>query len=78
MTAPAIPLSRDNLSGIVSNAINKFERKISGKGAVIAGKVFTLLISKEDMNIIKIIKSLAYQGVLIDVVTETVKHEIEK
>ena len=78
MTAPAIPLSRDNLSGIVSNAINKFGRKISGKGAVIAGKVFTLLISNEDMNIIKIIKSLAYQGVLIDVVTETVKHEIKK
>ena len=33
-----IPLARDNLPGFVSNlsssAINKFERKISGKGAV--------------------------------------------
>ena len=34
----AIPLDRDNLSGLVSNltssAINKFDRKISEKGAV--------------------------------------------
>ena len=34
----AIPLDRDNMSGLVSNltssAINKFDRKISGKGAV--------------------------------------------
>ena len=56
-----IPLARDNLPGLVSNlassAINKFERKISGKGAVRAGKEFTLFIWSEDMNnIIKIIK----------------------
>ena len=43
-----------------------------------AGKGFTLFISNEDMNIIKIIKSLEVSGVLIDVVTETVKHEIKK
>ena len=57
----AIPLARDNLPGLVSNlassAINKFERKVSGKGAVRAGKGFTLFIWSEDMNnIIKIIK----------------------
>ena len=44
-----IPLARDNLPGLVSNltsnAINKFERKISGKGAVRAGKGFALFIS---------------------------------
>ena len=62
LTNIAIPLARDNLPGLVSNltsnAINKFERKISGKGAVRAGKGFTLFISNGDMNdIIKIIKS---------------------
>ena len=46
----AIPSARDNLPGLVSNsisnAINKFERKMSGKGGVRAGKGFTLFISK--------------------------------
>ena len=57
--------------------MNKFEREISGKGAVRAGKAFTSFISNEDMNdIIKIIKSL-HSGVLIDRVTETVKNEIK-
>ena len=83
LTNIAIPLARDNLPGLVSNltsnAINKFERKISGKGAVRAGKGFTLFISNEDMNdIIKIIKSLEDSGVLIDGVTEKVKQEIKK
>ena len=40
-----IPLGGDNLPGLVSNltsnAINKFERKINGKGTVGAGKGFT-------------------------------------
>ena len=49
-----IPLARDNLPGLVSNltssAINKFDRKISGKGAARAGKGFTLFISNKDMN----------------------------
>ena len=58
------------------SAINKFDRKISGKGAVRAGKGFTLFISNEDMNdTIKIIKSLEDSGALIDGVTETVKDE---
>ena len=52
---------------------------MSGKGAVRAGKGFTLFISNEDMNdLIKIIKSLQDSGVLIDGVTEAVKHEIKK
>ena len=76
----AIPLARDNLSGLVSNlflkAINKFKRKTSGKGAVRAGKGFTLFILNEDINdIIKIIKSLEDSNVLFDGITETVKHE---
>ena len=59
--------------------MNRFDRKISGKGAVRAEKGFTLFISHEDMNdIIKIIKSLKDLGVLIDGVTEIVKHEIKK
>ena len=78
LTNVAIPLVRNNLPGIVSNltsnAISKFESKISEKGAVKAGKGFTLFISNEDMNdSIKIIKSLKYLGVSIDRVTETVK-----
>ena len=58
------------MSNLTSNVINKFERRISGKGAVRRGKEFVLLISNEDMNdIIKIIKSLEDSGVLIDGVT---------
>ena len=38
-----------------------------------------MFISSEDLNdIIKIIKSLENLGVLIDNVSETVKHEIKK
>ena len=59
----AIPLARDNFPGLVSNlasnTINRFKRKISEKGAVRAGKVFTLFISNKDINdTIKIIKPL--------------------
>ena len=53
-------------------------KKISGKGDVRAGKRFTSFILNEGMNdIIRIIKSLEDSGVLIDGVTETVKHEIK-
>ena len=42
-----------------SNAINKTERRISGRRVAKAGKEFTSLISNEDMDdIIRIIKSL--------------------
>ena len=62
LTIVAISLATDKLpelvSNLTSNAINKFERIISGKGAVRAEKRFTLFISNEDMiDIIKIIKS---------------------
>ena len=61
LTNIAISLVRDKLPGLVSNltsnAINKFERKISGKGAVRAGKGFTLFTSNVDVNdVIKVIK----------------------
>ena len=80
LTNVAISSVRGNLPGLVSNLtsniINKFERKISGKGAVRTGKRSTLFMSDEDMNdIFKIIKSLEDSGVLIDGVTKTVKHE---
>ena len=63
LTNIAIPLARDNLTGLVSNltssAMNTFDRKISGKGTVRERKVFTSFISNEDLNdVIKIIKSL--------------------
>ena len=55
-----------------------FEKE-SGKGAVRTEKGFTLFISNEDMNdTIKIIKSLKDLGVLIDGVTETLKHDMKK
>ena len=45
------PLTKDNLSGLISNltlgATNKFDRKISGKGAVRAGEGFTVSILKK-------------------------------
>ena len=54
LTNIAISLARDNLPGLVgnltSNATSKFERKISGKGALRARKRFTLFISNEDTN----------------------------
>ena len=66
------------VSNLTSISINKFKRKISEKGVVRAGKEFTLFFSNEDINdIIKTIKSLEDSGVLIDGVTETVKHEIK-
>ena len=79
----AIPLARDSLAGLVSNLISseiyKCDRKISGKGAFRGGKGFSSFISNQNMNdIIKIIKSLEDSGVLIDEVTETVKHEIKE
>ena len=55
------------VSNLASSAISKLDRKISGKGAVRAGKGFASFISSEDMNnIIKIIKSLKDSGALID------------
>ena len=75
-----INLAKDNLPGLVSNlisnAINNFERKVSGKGAVRARRGFILLILNENMDdIIKIIKSLEDSRVLIHGFTESVKNE---
>ena len=82
LTVVAISLARDNLPGLVRNltssAKHKFDRKINEKGAVRAGKGFTLFILNEDMSIIKIIKSLEDSGVLIGGVAKTVKDEIKK
>ena len=75
----AIPLAKNaplNLATKATfSALDNFERKVSGQGAVRAGKGFTLFISKEDMDdSIKIVES----GILIVGATETVKNEIKK
>ena len=62
-----------------SFVLNKFERKISGTGAVRARQTFTLFVLNEDVNdIIEIVESLENSGLLIDGTSETVKHEIKK
>ena len=76
----AISLAKDNLPGfasnLVSNEINRFEIKISGKGAVRG--LAPLVVSNKDKNdIIKIIKSLEDSNALIDGVTETIKHKLK-
>ena len=66
-------------SNAALNAINKFERKISGTGAVRVGKGFILFISNEDVDdFIKIVKSLGNSGILIDRITKAVEHQIKK
>ena len=62
-----------------SSTLGKFERRISGQGAVRAGKRFTLFISNEDMDdIIKTVESLENSGLLNDGASKTVKHEIKR
>ena len=83
ITDLAIYLARNNLPGLesdlASNAINKFEREISEKGARRVAKGFDLFILKESKNdVTKTIKSFEDSGVLTDRVTETLKHEIKK
>ena len=82
MTDLAIPFTKNELPGIVSNiasnaasnALNKFKRRISGKEAVSAGNEFTLFILNEDMDdIIRIIKSPEDSGVLIGGATDRLK-----
>ena len=66
-------------SNAASYAMNNLERRRSGKGAVRAGKGFTLFILNEDIDdIINTVKSLDNSGVLIDGVAEAVKHKIKK
>ena len=53
--------------------------RIASAYNITVGRGFTLFISNEDINdITKIIKSLEDSGVIIDGVTETVKHEMKK
>ena len=78
-----VPLARGKLPGLVSNLNSntkiKFKRKVSGKRVVKARRGFTLFISNEDINdIIKKRKPLEDSGELIDGVTETVKHKMQK
>ena len=55
------------------------KEKISGKGAIKAGERFTLFTSNEDMNdMVNMVKPLEDSSLLINAVTETVKHETKK
>ena len=81
----AVSFTRDNWPGLVSNitwhTINKFEREISGKELWEQEKVYFAHFEWRYGwldGIIKIIKLLEDLGVLIDGITETVKHEIKK
>ena len=59
-----------------SSVIDKFGRKTSRRGAVRAGKRFTLFISNENLDdIMKIVRSIEISILLIDGATKTVKHE---
>ena len=83
LTNVFIPLARDYLPGLVSNltsnAINKSERKISGKEAVRTGKRLTSIYFEwRYENIIKTINSLEDLGVLIDGIIETLNNEIKQ
>ena len=63
-----------NAARAVSNAINEFERKISGKTAIRTGKGFTLFILTEDIDdSIKMVDSLEKPGLLTDVAVVRVK-----
>ena len=82
----AIPVAKDVFPGLVSkiasnaalNEIKKLERRINGKSTARAGKGFTLFISNEDMDIIKIAEPLEKSGLLFDGASKTVKHKIKK
>ena len=53
-------------------------KKISGKEDLRTGRIFTLFIFNGDMdNVIKIVEWIEKWGLLIDVATKTVKHEIK-
>ena len=63
----------------VSTIDGAIQRKMLGGGVVRTGNGIVLVISNEDMDdIIRIIKALENSHVLVDGVSETVKHEIEK
>ena len=65
--------------GIQRKTRGREARAINRARAVRVGKGTTLVISNGDMNdIIRTIKSLKNVGVLIDVVSVTVNHEIKR
>ena len=71
MLAPLTPSAVDDA----------IQRKMRGRGVIVksrTGKGITLVISNEDTNIVRIIKSLENSTVLIDGVSETVQKEIKK
>ena len=54
------------------------QRKMNGRRTVRSGKRIILVILNEDMDdVISIVKSVENSGVLINGVSETVKHKIE-
>ena len=77
-----IPLGKNVLPTLATKAIlyilDRYERKISGKGAVRAGKGSTIFTGNEDMyDIIKIVESIEKSVLLIDDATETAEHGIK-
>ena len=79
----AVCFSKDVLPKLAfkenASILDKFERKISGRGAVRTGKVFTLFILNQVMDdIIKIVKSSETSSILTDGAAEKVQQEIRK
>ena len=79
----AIRLSKHVLPKLATkktaSILDKFGRKISGRGAVMTGKVFTLFTLNEVMDdIIKMPKSLENSALLTDGAAEALKQEIRK
>ena len=77
-----IPLGKHFLPTLATKAIlsilDIYERQISGKGAVRAGKGSTIFTWNEDMyDIIKIVESIEKSVLLIDDATETAEHEVK-
>ena len=82
LVGPIVPLIKDCLPKLVSKAtlfvLDKFERKVSGRGVAKVGKKLTLFYLNEDMDyIIEMAESLEISGLLNDGATETVKYEIK-
>ena len=65
-----IPLG---LSAAASAADAEIHKKISG-----SGNMTTLIISNDEIHIIKIVKSLEDSGLLVKGITETVQNEVKE
>ena len=79
----AVPLAKNIFAPLATIASASeidvvIQRKMRGRGVVRVPKRITLVISNEHMDdFIKIIKSLKNSRILIDEVSETLKHEIK-